>query len=206
MNNPVGIAAKKPHSYKSIEDVAADVREVFGLSPVEPADMSEIFEFSIDDYLVGSSGKQVPMIHGVEELTTEALTQWNPEEGRIELLLSNDWYNALCDGHPRASFTVAHELGHAVLHTSTLIELGNLNLRSQAALHRGLKEHKTYLDTEWQANSFAAAFLMPIAGIRKLRRSIESITSISISNQFGVSLEAASIRLDVIRRGSLGSF
>lgn len=204
MNNPTGIAAKEAQSYKKIEEIAISVREVFGLSRREPANMSEIFEFKIDDYLVGPPTIQVPMTHGVEELNTEALTQWNPEENRIELLLSREWYDKLGDGHPRASFTVAHELGHAVLHTVTLIELGNLNLRSQAALHRGLKEHPTYMDTEWQANSFAAAFLMPLAGIKALGRPLETLQASTLVNDFGVSMKAATLRLDVIRRGSLG--
>lgn len=203
MNSPMGIAAKQAQSYQSIEEIAISVREVLGLSRREPANMSEIFEFKIDDYLVGPQRVQVPMTHGVEALSTEALTQWNPEENRIELLLSREWYDELGNGHPRASFTVAHELGHAVLHTMTLIELGNLNLRSQAALHRGLKEHPIYMDTEWQANSFAAAFLMPLAGIRALRRPLGALQAGILANDFGVSMEAASLRLDVIRRGYL---
>jgi hypothetical protein len=205
-SKPTGIEAKSAHSYSSIEGRAAQVREVLGLQDGEPANMREIFEFSIDDIQVGLSGKHVPLAHGVEELTTEALTQWNAEEERVELILSEEWYRQLCGGHPRAAFTVGHELGHAVLHTATLVDLGDLNLQSQAALHRGKKEHSICRDTEWQANSFAAAFLMPFEGLKSLSIRTKTLSEGAIASHFGVSLEAAFNRLDVVRRGKLGSF
>jgi hypothetical protein len=149
MTRPTGIEAKQAQSYESIEERAAQVREVLGLTQSEPANMHEIFEFSIDELKVGLSGKHVPLVHGVEELTTEALTKWNPDEERVELILSEEWYQRLYEGHPRARFTVGHELGHAILHTKTLVDLGDLNMQSQAALHRGKKEHPFCRDTEW---------------------------------------------------------
>jgi hypothetical protein len=205
-NRPTGIDAKNSQTYTSIEREAARVRKAFGLSFDKPVKMSEVFEFLIDDYQVVLPHKTVPMTVGVEKLTTEALTRWNPDSGKLELLLSEEWYPRLCEGYARASFTVGHELGHAVLHTQTLLELGDLNLKSQAALHRGLKDHPTYRDTEWQANSFSAAFLMPFEGIKGLTTKMDNLTDWGIANHFGVSAEAAFIRLDVIRRGKLGRF
>lgn len=205
-NRPTGIDAKNSQTYVSIERKAAEVRKAFGLSTDKSVKMSEVFEFLIDDFQVVLPKKTVPMVIGVEKLTTEALTRWNPDSEQLELLLSEEWYPKLCEGYSRASFTVAHELGHAVLHTDTLLELGDLNLKSQAALHRGLKEHPIYRDTEWQANSFAAAFLMPLEGIKRLTVKLENLSEWEIANRFGVSEEAASIRLDVIRRGKLDRF
>lgn len=203
MTTPTGIDAAKSHTYRSIEVCAKDVREVLGLAADEPADMHEIFEFRIDDFLVGSGTVRAPMVHGVEDITTEALTRWNCDEERIELILSGEWYRALCIGHARARFTVAHELGHAVMHTKTLVALGDLSLQSQAALHRGLKDHPIHRDTEWQANSFAAAFLMPLDGIQLLRQSRGGASIAKLSARFGVSNEAAAVRLNVLERGKL---
>lgn len=202
---PNGIESKISLSYSAIEEIATDARKAFRLHPFKKINMSSLFEFSIDELRIKTSNRTIPLIHGVENLTTEALTRWNPESEQLELLLSEEWYEKLCANHPRASFTVAHELGHALLHTSTLLELGDLNLKSQAALHRGLKDHPVYRDTEWQANSFAAAFMMPFAGIQKLAKKLPNLSSSMLANHFDVSLEAAHIRLDVIKRGKLGN-
>lgn len=205
-NKPTGIEAKSSQTYASIEQAAARVRNSLRLSPDEPVKMSDVFEFLIDDFEICLPNRTIPMAIGVENLTTEALTRWNPESEQMELLLSKEWYPKLLEGYSRASFTVAHELGHAVLHTQTLLDLGDLNLQSQAALHRGHKEHPIYRDTEWQANSFAAAFLMPFEGIRNLCAKVGTLSDWGVADHFGVSAEAALIRLDVIRRGKLGRF
>ncbi|MDC5547674.1 ImmA/IrrE family metallo-endopeptidase, partial [Acinetobacter baumannii] len=79
----------------------------------------------------------------------------NPDKG--ELIIREDVYEALNDPndpmHGRARFTLAHELGHLILHEGP-------------ALHRqtAVVEHKVYEDSEWQADCFAGEFLMPTAG------------------------------------------
>lgn len=66
------------------------------------------------------------------------------------ITFSNDTYEKACNDDPRARFTVIHELGHILLaHTRTLNRDNGQKI-------------KAYEDSEWQANQFAAEFLMPL--------------------------------------------
>ncbi len=67
----------------------------------------------------------------------------------------------------RKRLTLAHELGHLVLHTGTPTE-----------------------DMETQANEFAAEFLMPEAVIRAEMRRIDMGTLVALKREWGVSMQA----------------
>jgi hypothetical protein len=71
-----------------------------------------------------------------------------PEQRLISL--SAETYQKACGDDPRARFTIIHELGHILLaHTRTF--------------HRDSNETiAAFEDSEWQANQFAAEFLMPL--------------------------------------------
>lgn len=63
---------------------------------------------------------------------------------------SSDTYQKACEDDPRARFTVIHELGHILLaHTRPL------NRDNRRII-------EAFEDSEWQANQFAAEFLMPL--------------------------------------------
>jgi Zn-dependent peptidase ImmA (M78 family) len=67
-------------------------------------------------------------------------------------------------------------------------------------LHRGeVPAHRIFEDTEWQANAFAAAFLMPGAGLVELEARGITLTPQELVRRFNVSFDAARIRLDVYR-------
>jgi len=86
------------------------------------------------------------------------------------------------DGHCR--FTVAHELGHMVMH------------RGQASYARGTTgDHKIYEDSEWQADTFANEFLVDQ---RLLQQGMDTL---DVSELFGVSHGAADSRLRKFRQG-----
>lgn len=108
---------------------------------------------------------------------------WVPES--LTLYLTERVYKAACVGDPRAVFTVFHEMGHALLgHRRTLNrEVPGLEI-------------KTYEDSEWQANQFAAEFLMPLDEIVRYGLT----TEVQLMNRFGVSMDAARIRLSRLRR------
>jgi hypothetical protein len=108
---------------------------------------------------------------------------WVPET--LTLCLTNSVYEAACKNDPRALFTVFHEMGHALLgHRRTL----NREIPG--------REIKTYEDSEWQANQFAAEFLMPLDEIRRYSLWTEG----KLMSRFGVSMDAARIRLGRLRR------
>ena len=96
----------------------------------------------------------------------------------------------------RKSFTIAHELGHYILHKDLLDENSELvsyiksNDKICPALARGLD----YNTIEKEANNFAAEILMPE---KKFICKCETANSIEeVANYFGVSVQAASIRAD----------
>lgn len=62
--------------------------------------------------------------------------------------------------YKRASFTICHEIGHFVLHRM----LGGVSL----ARSTSNKKPRIFEDPEWQADAFAAEFLMPAEEARKM--------------------------------------
>jgi len=204
-NQLTGMEAERGYSYADIENIANLVRQQIRLDSRSALDMHYFFEFHLDEITVAHEGHSIPLVHGVAELTTEALTRWDPESGRIEMLLSERSYELLCDGHPRPRYAIGHELGHAILHTGKLIRLAELNVQSQAAMHRGSTDHPAYRDTEWQANAFASAFIVPAIGIKAINDELgRSATAAEISQHYGVSAEAAAYRLDAFKKGKTG--
>ncbi|MCO4782661.1 MAG: ImmA/IrrE family metallo-endopeptidase [Candidatus Cloacimonetes bacterium] len=81
----------------------------------------------------------------------------------------------------RKNFTIAHELGHYILHS----QFGIIPIRAyRYGSHR----------LEWEANWFAAEFLMPQEEITKLKN--EGLTSVEMSDHFQVSVTAMNIRIE----------
>ena len=94
-----------------------------------------------------------------------------------------DVYERALAGVGRDRFTLAHELGHFLLHTSENVGLTRLPKESST---------KAYLNPEWQANTFAGELLIP-------SNLIESKSVSEISTECGVSLQAAQIQIDVLK-------
>lgn len=91
-------------------------------------------------------------------------------------------YEGLKNPSSRSNFTVAHEMGHYFLHYLLGVTMPRKT---------GVK--KMYTDPEWQANQFAAEFLMPFEGVKGL--SPEEISLI-----YNVSLAAAIVRYNKINK------
>jgi Zn-dependent peptidase ImmA (M78 family) len=93
----------------------------------------------------------------------------------------------------RQRFTAAHELGHFIYHRDLLGE-GTGDTRAYRTEHSPLPNARIRPRHERQANSFAANFLMPVAGIERLRAS--GISDVAkLAERFGVSVDAMRIRL-----------
>lgn len=103
----------------------------------------------------------------------------NPSE--MSMCFREDVFKSICSNGRRGRFTVAHEIGHLMLgHERTV----------NKSPRRNGKNLKFVEDSEWQANQFAAEFLMPLATIN--RKGLWSPNS--ISEYFIVSKSAAARR------------
>jgi len=94
---------------------------------------------------------------------------------RTIIVRESVYHNAI-NGIPRDCFTLAHELGHLLLHTDT----NPTYARSQTPSNHHFTE-----DAEWQANTFASELLVDCRLTSGMKNPRE------IAEVFGVSMEAA---------------
>lgn len=88
----------------------------------------------------------------------------------------------------RDRFTIAHELGHYILHFLLPRKFQNGQPKNLRATRYGSDR------TEWEANWFAAAFLMPAAKFRTAHAKASANTS-TLATAFGVSQSAVVVRI-----------
>lgn len=124
------------------------------------------------------------------EIGSRADMAW--DEGRADpsgeyIELREDVYLEGWAGNGRARFTVAHELGHWMLHTG----MGQLKRMVQG------QRVQAYRRAEPQANQFAAELLMP------RRFFAASDTTAIVKDRHGVSSMAAQNRLKFLRKEGL---
>ena len=187
--------ADRNRSYREIEREAMMTRRTLGYSPDERLP-SNFFE-ALSGFRTGSR-QQLLTEYSVEELCegVEAQTYFRAQpRPTIVIALSEETYDELQVERPRARFSAAHELGHAVLHYRELVRLSRIP-HSEAALLRGsIGELPAYSDAEWQANAFAGALLMPAAALKSLEDEVWALEAREIANAFGTSLTSARYRL-----------
>lgn len=164
-----------PRSSAEIAKAAAGVRSLFGLTG--PTFNAEAVLESLSNYgvtldVVDDDDPDLP--RGVEAC-------WLPDT--VTLVLRQSVYDGACSREPRALFTVAHELGH-------------LALGHRRAFNRGTGQCRVFEDSEWQANTFAGEFLMPLALIKKYG----AYDTAKLASIFGVSTQAAETRLSKLKK------
>ena len=153
-----------PRSSRQIKTIAYETLKILFTnlnSLLRASSLSQLFE-SGDLSKIGFS-------YGVEDLPP-------PEEAHTDfqekmIVLSSDTYDNLQKGMHRARFTMSHELGHAVMHTDSMLAASLVSasrqktcgaVQNSAAIPRFRRgQFPAYLDPEWQANKFASFFLMP---------------------------------------------
>ena len=157
----------KPLKLKEIRKICSRIRKLFGIPVDEPIDIVRLLEHKL--HLLGIEFEIVPeseleMRHGESIL------------GQKIIRIREDVYNRACAGHGRDRLTMAHELGHIILHQKEDMVL----TRSEGTI-------PPYMDPEWQANAFAGELLAPFQYIKHM-------DILDISTQYGVSIEAASVQ------------
>lgn len=108
--------------------------------------------------------------------------------GRFEIFLASH------TGPNRDRFTIAHELGHYVLHYLYPRQNG-ADIQALEAQRYGSGR------VEWEANWFAAGFLMPAGKFAERYRILNGVLPL-LADEFGVSVEAARIRAEFVGLGS----
>lgn len=130
------------------------------------------------------------MMHNAESITLAIEEDNDPELANEEarawpdkmlIKVKQSVHHAAAQGKGHAVFTLAHELGHIVLHRD-----------EEPSFARG--EHKIFEDSEWQADAFASAFLMDSRHIDLATDTVQTI-----ADRFGTSLEASALRLRKLR-------
>lgn len=161
-----------PLSTKVIREIAGNVRRFFEIDGREYIPIVEICEY-LQSMLEGFE------LEIVEDgkMKEEGLTQ-----GR-KIQIPESVYNGAALGEGRARFTMAHELGHALLHENI-----------PPAFARSRVPLKAYEDSEWQANCFAAELLMPF----DLVKLIDNPSILAV--KCGVSLGAAKVRWEKVQK------
>ena len=157
----------KPLTLNDIRKICSKIRKLLGIPVDDPIDIVRLLEYKI--HLLGIEFEIVPeselgMRHGESIL------------GQNIIRIREDVYNRACEGHGRDRLTMAHELGHIILHQKEDIVL----TRSEGTI-------PPYMDPEWQANAFAGELLAPFQYIKHME-------IFDISTKYGVSIEAASVQ------------
>ena len=109
-------------------------------------DIMSILEIDLMD--LGLFVEIVPELHGNREACLV------PDDRKI--LIPRRIHESAMDDNPRARFTVAHEIYHAIDHFK---QFTKFNLARKKYVDK--LEFKVYMDPEWQANWGGAALLMP---------------------------------------------
>ena len=203
LNGPSGVRADRGYSYSKLEAFAAYVREQISVPKEQAIDSLQLFEELHEISIQRSNGKELPLRGGVVALEdSEGYARYNQECDVLEILASEQTYEWLEQRHPRACYFIAHELGHCLLHTDQLVRLAQTPAAQQAAFHRGwqVTAHEIYRDTEWQANAFASALLMPARGLLALEQKHGELCPTGIAEHFRVSVEAANYRIELYKK------
>lgn len=120
-------------------------------------------------------------------------------EGRwLEIWMQVDFYDALFEPNSntnRARSTLAHEIGHAVLHAVD-VRTGRHRPHALALRRVRRSELEPFRDSEWQAHTFAGALLMPRPALRKLKLD----NTRALAHEFQVSESFARSHLKRIKR------
>ncbi len=151
-----------------VEKVAENVATRTGFKPGQPVEP-----------IVKKLGGKIEFLSWETWLshTHDTITVDEPQVFTIRLMGS--------DGPLRHRFTIAHELGHYFLHSR------------QGAIQIEAGRDGSNKRVEWEANWFAAAFLMPETGFRAAAK-LFGADPLRLAGQFLVSVEAAKVRMGTL--------
>jgi hypothetical protein len=203
IRQPRGIRAERSYSHVQLESEALRLRRAAGFPVDEPIDGLKFYD-QIQDYRVVVKGKKHRIFCRIDRLAdgVEAQAIFSPDSADYDIVLTEQTYAWLEEGHPRGKHSLIHELAHVMLHPNLLQQLSLMPVHEKAALFRGGSiPHNFFEDTEWQADALTSAITMPAKAIHRLEREREAKCNWltldgEISERFGVSQQAAGYRLN----------
>jgi Zn-dependent peptidase ImmA (M78 family) len=168
-------AVSFPGSNEKIEQVAQALRERFGISPKE--------RLGGTPHLLGLVEKT-----GGEVTIVDCPAAYEADGGSLVIRGPHDYtiYLSPYTTPLRDNFTIAHELGHVILHYSHRRD----ELADSLPLHFARYGTDPF---EWQANRFAAALLMPKEDVQREFGRVKGDIGL-LAGRYGVSVPAVQIR------------
>ena len=168
----------RPLSRANIRHIAGSLREMCKL----PEPMFPIVHFMDVTLRRDWPGYDMVLL-GRDELGNDG-GRTDPDQKLVQI--REDVYESARRGDGFGRFTMAHELGHLLLHHG-------LPFRRQ--VDKG--EVKPFLNSEWQADAFAGELLMPVPAV------LSCPGEASLMDLCGVSFSAARVRFQVLRQEGL---
>jgi hypothetical protein len=135
------------------------------LSSGETLDLGQLVDFGLAKERVA-----VCPVSDTELPDSEAETR-AAHGGWLEILMREVFFDALFEANSntvRARSTLAHEIGHAVLHRAAV--MAGRHSPQVLTMRRALRsELKAYEDSEWQTHAFAGVLLIPLPALRQYK-------------------------------------
>lgn len=164
-----------PASRNDIKVFANRVRRLFHLHEIETFPVMEFVEIVLTKI---DPSFNYEIVSDAEMGSDQA--NYSPVSNTMRI--RNSVYEGAYNGNGRDRFTVAHELGHYFLHSDVSLSRADDNINVPA-----------YRNPEWQANTFAAALLMPDHIIKDMGPS-------QIAQRCGTSYSAAAIAYNNLKK------
>ena len=172
-----------PMSTAKIRSIADIVRELLGYSEDEAIDMPKAFDLLSQRKWKNGRSFQYEICSDDNPIFEEGVEAKTIAQTGVVYVKESVFIDACSHRNSRGAYTLAHELGHFILHYL----LGGFSLaRSVRTV-----QPPAYASTEWQANSFAAEFLMPYEACK-------TMSARAIAKRFNVSFSAAKTRRTIV--------
>jgi Zn-dependent peptidase ImmA (M78 family) len=166
-----------PLSSGAILQHALDLRATCGLMDTRYFPIHRFYECL--DFLI--EGARFEVLFEDELGSSHGLT--HPDQLLIQL--REDVYDGACENNPRDRFTLAHELGHLLLHRN--VTYARVDPNNPPVIYR---------NSEWQADKFASYLLMTPTLLQTC------LTIHQAVDEFKISYEAVNARRDEIGKAT----
>lgn len=167
-----------PMNRAEIRNLALQVRSNFGFASTLRFPIMEFVELALPQF---DKNYSFEVVERRELGQSHGLTV--REGDHVTIKIREDVYDLACGDAGRDRGTVAHEVGHYLMHARS------------PSLHRHFGgEIRTFEDPEWQAKCFQGELLVP-------KHLVHGMSAIAVAAACGVSVQAAEYQLKLYSNG-----